>query len=317
MRKYYIFIVVLGILVVGLIIAGFMEIGSPLSRREIALDSQRMLAFSTISSEIQYYFEENNKLPNTLSEVKLLTAKTLLDAESNKQYVYTKLSDTTYNLCATFSTDSKKTQEKLKNMGKTSYEDEYYYDYGKKQHKKGYDCIEYNINDDEYYDYGYDEYYDGATPTPADVDQSIKNISPNVSLTLATNGLNVTLNNAYLSTIYDDYPSPKNEKYLFLEFVVRNTSNTDYEVMGSDFVRMEKDGLLSAPTDGYGESALKRTDIKVYSAFKVSVLDNSFKVLFGDLNNPQTINLDFSKAKVLKGYLYSDQGFSETQRTNY
>ena len=311
MRKYYIFIILLGILVFGLIVAGFIEVGTPLDKRAIAADNKRLSSFSAISYLINDYYYAKSKLPNSLSELKISGSYSTSDPETKKTYDYKKISDTSYNLCTTFSTDSEEAAKKNRSVRAYDYSDDY--DYSDKKHKKGYDCIEYKVED-----YGYED-YDARTPSPAVIDNTIKSISPNALSSLEVNKLNITLSNVYLSaTYYGSYLDggylDDHYNYLFLELNVKNIGDEDHVVSGNDFVRLDNGGLLSAPFDEYGGDALKKTDIKVYSVFKVKSSDNSFKILFGDLNNSQAINLDFTKAATISGYLYLGSGFSETKK---
>lgn len=142
MHKQYLSIIILGILVAIVCITGFSIIGSPISQRGIKLDQTRMSDFASIKSEIENYYSLNKILPQSLSSLTFTYAPEPKDPESKQSYTYEKISDIDYKLCTTFSTDS----EEVKKKTNTSPNYEYYYDsVNKSIHKKGYDCITYQL----------------------------------------------------------------------------------------------------------------------------------------------------------------------------
>lgn len=135
MRNYYIFISVLGVLVISILILGFAIIGTPLSQQAISLDTQRLSNFSNIKRKIDDFYRTNNNLPNSLGELEVTTPIT--DPKTKSRYDYQIVSPYSYKLCTEFSTDSE---------GITKYTSTpvIILDSSEK-HKKGYDCILYEI----------------------------------------------------------------------------------------------------------------------------------------------------------------------------
>jgi len=97
------------LIVIGSIVLGFAVTGSPFTQRAIRYDEQRISDLQNIDSQIRSYYQMKNVLPNTLSDISNSNTYNTLpdDPETNRPYEYTKLTNTTYNVCATFNTDSK------------------------------------------------------------------------------------------------------------------------------------------------------------------------------------------------------------------
>ena len=136
MRNYYIFIGVLGVLVIAIIIGGFVIGGTPISQRAIALDKTRLSDFSTIKYHVEDYYRGNQKLPSNLSDLK--GTLNIKDPETKKEYSYTSVSGTSYKLCTVFSTDSTKKDD----------QNNYVYNYNTQySHPKGYYCFDQKLSD--------------------------------------------------------------------------------------------------------------------------------------------------------------------------
>lgn len=149
MFKEYIGIVILGLIIAVVSAIGFSSIGSPLSQKDIQLDTTRLNEFSQIKRGIESYFEKNKKLPTnlkTVAEDKTYSYDDLQlnDLETKTPYKYEVLSSTSYNLCTTFSVGS----EVLRKQSNASYALNIYEDATRRtiEFKKGYDCITYNIS---------------------------------------------------------------------------------------------------------------------------------------------------------------------------
>ncbi|OGE74412.1 MAG: hypothetical protein A3I07_00655 [Candidatus Doudnabacteria bacterium RIFCSPLOWO2_02_FULL_42_9] len=136
MRNVYIVVIILSALVLGAIIYGFTVVGSPGKQQALKLDQQRITDFNNINYKMQTYYGTNDKLPDKLDD---LTGSnlSLKDPKTKLDYSYFTLTDRSYKLCATFETDSKDADKSA------NY---YYYD-TKNEHKKGYDCITFEIPD--------------------------------------------------------------------------------------------------------------------------------------------------------------------------
>lgn len=153
MAKYYLFIAFLTVFVIGIFIIAFSFIGNPLERKAISFDKERVNAFAIIQTEIRSY-SYSKGLPQDLSQVPYLKSTRynyLKDPETQKPYEYHILSNNSYKLCATFSTDSSKqdiyTKETLSKTNNT--------------YKKGYNCLKYQISIPQT-----NNSYPTRTPTP-------------------------------------------------------------------------------------------------------------------------------------------------------
>ncbi|MBX4191501.1 MAG: hypothetical protein KW804_01730 [Candidatus Doudnabacteria bacterium] len=185
MIKTYIIIGVVGTVMLGAVIYGFSIVGSPFKRQAIKTDQERMSDFTNLSYSVQTYFSKNQKLPEKLTDLTNF-ASYINDPDTNKPYEYSKVSDMSYKLCATFKLDS----SEVKNSNDPYYNDYLYYDYlpkllsvapayaqftspnsSVKTHKKGYDCITYTVPD---------SYLRKPTPPPYSPPVSTK---PNIKLT--------------------------------------------------------------------------------------------------------------------------------------
>lgn len=138
MIKDILLITVITLIVITAVIYGFSKVGSPADARSIKFDQKRIQDISQISSAIQTYAYDKNKLPDKLSEVKdyLYGSKDIVDPETKKEYEYKKGTFPDYEICTTFSTDSKnnKTTDYL------SYADDL------NNHPKGYYCIKLKLS---------------------------------------------------------------------------------------------------------------------------------------------------------------------------
>lgn len=137
MRNYYLFVAFLGIVVIAVIAMGFKIMGTPFSQRVMALDTTRLSDFSNIRYRIEDYYRVNKKLPAGFYQLNgILNTK---DPETKQDYKYEVVSEASYNLCATFSTDSEQSLNSstaIPSLGSPLYEN---------KHKKGYDCITYTL----------------------------------------------------------------------------------------------------------------------------------------------------------------------------
>lgn len=93
-----------GVLVLAAIIAGFFIVGSPRDARLIRFDSQKISDMQTIQSQIVYYYQQKEVLPNSLSELNdpLSYFTVPLDPQSGAQYEYRKTANLSFELCAEF-----------------------------------------------------------------------------------------------------------------------------------------------------------------------------------------------------------------------
>lgn len=102
----------------------------------ITADQNRFFDYSILSNGVNSYFVMQGRLPTSLSELEKLQSPHY----PINEYQYDKTSDTSYNLCTSFSTD--------KYMNQTSsYTKLYYPTESNFEHKKGRDCMTYYIQD--------------------------------------------------------------------------------------------------------------------------------------------------------------------------
>jgi hypothetical protein len=112
-RTHAAFGVTASIVVAFAIVWGFVLAGSPTTRRLERLDEQRLQDLQTIAGEIQSLVVNPDRkealkepLPKTLAEAAQRARAARLnprDPETGEPYGYTVKSETTYELCATFS----------------------------------------------------------------------------------------------------------------------------------------------------------------------------------------------------------------------
>ena len=141
MFKHYIGVILLGITGVIVIIIGIILVGSPSDQQLLRFDEIRLKDFENIQPPIENFYSDNKKLPQSLTA--LNTTLTFKDPQSKKDYTYKTISPTSYQLCAEFSTDSKEVAQRQTGTNPYAYNS---YGSATKLHKKGYDCIKYQIS---------------------------------------------------------------------------------------------------------------------------------------------------------------------------
>lgn len=121
-RATTIFLVLTGLLVVKALVWGFIMTGGPFAARAERFDERRLSDVSGIQSQVQMYWQQNHRLPNTAAELSdPLTGYALpTDPETGEAYVYRRVSETTepnpvdtslarrvgtFEICATFVTE--------------------------------------------------------------------------------------------------------------------------------------------------------------------------------------------------------------------
>lgn len=104
--KYFAWTVCL--VVTAVVVASFFLIGSPVDRRLQRLDEKRINDLSSIQNGIINYWQQKNKLPDSLEELNndLNYFTVPRDTESNKDYTYEALDRYQFKLCADFSTEN-------------------------------------------------------------------------------------------------------------------------------------------------------------------------------------------------------------------
>lgn len=107
MRKYYIFIGIMTVVVGLIVLESFRIGGSPVASNNRNKDNKILLDFSLIKNAVDTYFVNNRILPDNLE---ILGEINGLSNEISA-YTYEKNTDTSFRLCATFSTDTRLIEE--------------------------------------------------------------------------------------------------------------------------------------------------------------------------------------------------------------
>jgi len=128
----------LGIIIISFVASWFF-IESPVLTRAKRLDQNLVNNITSLENAVNSYNDKYKKLPDSLDQVKndrdiYLDIRSLVDPETNVPIVYNKVSDKTFQFCATFRTDNKN----INPQTDTSYSDP------TKLHLAGYQCISSN-----------------------------------------------------------------------------------------------------------------------------------------------------------------------------
>ncbi|WP_155523978.1 hypothetical protein [Nodosilinea nodulosa] len=121
--------------VVAAIAAGFWVLGTPGQQRQIAADRQRVQDIVAIAQEFHNRYLNDGadkfRLPSALDEAQVRN-----DPMTGQPYEYERLSDRTFELCATFDTDS--STHRLSDQGSNP-------DAERWQHPAGHYCFEFDV----------------------------------------------------------------------------------------------------------------------------------------------------------------------------
>ncbi len=178
MRKHQFFLIFLSTLTLIAVATGFILGGSPITQQAKRYDEIRLNAFSSIQSKIDNYYSTYKKLPQSFSDLTYSSydrADLYNDPQTKKQYEYKLTSDTSYKLCAEFSTESddyKQQNPPVYQMNETTNSspivppDPYYK--GNASHPKGPYCITYFVSNYRLTP-TYTPYYLTPTVTPTPV----------------------------------------------------------------------------------------------------------------------------------------------------
>jgi hypothetical protein len=136
MIKYYLQIGIISVIVIAAIIFGFTQVGLPATQRDQSTDQARISGLSTLGSSVQSYYYSNRKLPASLAVLPNISS--LKDPETGKIYEYKIIGSTSYQLCATFKTDTTK-ENSSNGLSTLSYNN------SSQKHPKGYYCFVYKV----------------------------------------------------------------------------------------------------------------------------------------------------------------------------
>jgi hypothetical protein len=96
------------ILVVLVILSGFVIVGTPQQARQARIDAQRIYDLDAIQQNIVYFYEQKTRLPKDLQEMNDPLRYTVpVDPQTKAAYDYLPTTGTTFQLCATFTSDSR------------------------------------------------------------------------------------------------------------------------------------------------------------------------------------------------------------------
>ncbi len=87
------------------VILAFMLVGSPATQRARQFDLTRLNHLGQISNEIQYFFDQHERLPESLGELTPIYTIIPVDPQTQEAYDYEPQAGTTYQLCAVFTLD--------------------------------------------------------------------------------------------------------------------------------------------------------------------------------------------------------------------
>jgi hypothetical protein len=141
------------VLALATIVAGFFIIGTPGHVRMLKLDDQKVGDLQSIQSQITYYYQQKQALPDSLAAINdPLSGYTVpMDAQTNAPYEYTKTAPTSFELCATFNVLAPDTKGRGPSYGRdVSYPSVAGIEGSSWQHGAGRTCFARTIDPDKY-----------------------------------------------------------------------------------------------------------------------------------------------------------------------
>lgn len=131
--------VVASVVLIGWIIAGFFIVGTPAEQRATRLDIQRVSDLNSLQYNVIDYWNRTDALPEDLSALTNMHVPT--DPATGEMYSYTVTGDLSFELCATFATDSdeRNQQDRFLQPGYYSKSIDY-------SHEAGYHCFQHTID---------------------------------------------------------------------------------------------------------------------------------------------------------------------------
>ncbi|MEK7542301.1 MAG: DUF5671 domain-containing protein, partial [Patescibacteria group bacterium] len=110
-----VFVGVVTTIIIFAVVYGFFLVGTPASQRLLQFDERRVSDLANITYATDSYWERNKQLPETLEDLRdpRYYVQSLGDPKTGEPYEYRVISDTAYELCAVFETDSAMQQSKV------------------------------------------------------------------------------------------------------------------------------------------------------------------------------------------------------------
>ncbi len=105
------FAIAAAIVVLASIVGGFVVMGSPMTQRKMRFDAEKTADLQNIQWQIVNYWQQKRALPNALGDLSdpISGFMTPNDPESGEVYGYRKISNLSFELCANFNLENKKT----------------------------------------------------------------------------------------------------------------------------------------------------------------------------------------------------------------
>jgi type II secretory pathway pseudopilin PulG len=127
--------------VVIAIVLSFVVIGTPVSQRKTQFDQRRVNDLQNIQSQVIYYWQSKQKLPNSLADVQDPFSNTNIpaDPETGKAYTFTPTGPMSFKLCATFDLPTQKDTQNISYP--TPYSVDSNYQNNNWQHGSGETCF--------------------------------------------------------------------------------------------------------------------------------------------------------------------------------
>lgn len=106
-------------LVVVTILAGFVIVGTPQTQRQYRVDDQRVQDLQSLQSQIIYFYQQKERLPQTLAELNdpLSYYSVPVDPETDGSYGYRATGPLSFELCATFNLQNRESMGDRASMG--------------------------------------------------------------------------------------------------------------------------------------------------------------------------------------------------------
>src|SRR5207244_733873 len=100
------------VVVLGIIISGFIVVGTPGKQRAIRFDSQRVSDLSNIQWQVVSYWQQKGKLPASLADINdSISGRSIpTDPENKSEYKYNVKSPMQFELCGVFSLKTQDTK---------------------------------------------------------------------------------------------------------------------------------------------------------------------------------------------------------------
>ena len=131
--------------VAAAIVGGFFIVGSPVEERAYRFDDERIADLRSIENEIFYFYQAKSSLPNNISDLKSDVRGFIppVDPESDANYVYRKVGNLSFELCANFNRANRSGVTEIPSMAYDPY-----YAPENWQHEAGQVCFSRTIDPD-------------------------------------------------------------------------------------------------------------------------------------------------------------------------